>query len=410
MAGRRGHGEGSAFRRDADGKWLAVLELGRDQRTGRRVRRTVTAPTRREAVERLRQLRRDVERGAVDADPRTTVAEWTQRWLEHIEYRRDVIGDLRPNTAGSYERLARIHVVGQLGALRLTNLTPGHIERACQSLLDDGLAPSSVARVVQVIRMMLDHAVREGALVANPIDRAQVPRQTRQPVAAFATEDVERILDAAADTTDAALWAMLALARLRLGEALGLADEDVDLDAGTVRVRRTLLRSFGPPKSARGEREVPMPDELVRVLRRPSSPRGRAPPCSVRVGRDRRAVPHAARHLPAHPQRPATLQTTGRPARSARGHVTAHVAPHVGLDTAHVGRPDLPREPLRRPRHHPDDRRPVRPSAARRRRVRPAHPRHARRALPRKRLTPDGSVSCLSVAATRPDVRSPLRT
>ncbi|HEX2026864.1 MAG TPA: hypothetical protein VHF25_02570 [Nitriliruptorales bacterium] len=38
-----------------------------------------------------------------------------------------------------------------------------------------------------------------------------------------------------------------------------------------------------------------------------------------------------------------------------------------------------------RPRHDPDDRRPVRPSAPGRRRVRPAHPRDARRALPRKR-------------------------
>lgn len=189
MAGRRGHGEGSVFRRDADGKWLGVIELGRDPQTGRRVRKTVTAATRREAVERLRQLRRDVEKGAVEACARTTVEQWARRWLEHVTYRRDVIGDLRPNTAGSYERLARIHVVGQLGAKRLSKLTPGDVERACERLLDEGLAPSSVAKVVQVLRMLL---------------------------------------------------------------------------------RRKLLhdRSFGPPKSVRGEREVPMPDLLVELLRR----------------------------------------------------------------------------------------------------------------------------------------------
>jgi integrase len=270
MAGRRGHGEGSVFRRDADGKWLAVLEVGRDPRTGRRIRRTVTATTRREAVERLRQLRRAAEQGAVDADPRTTVAQWTGRWLEHVAYRRDVIGDLRPNTAGSYERLARIHVVAQLGAKRLTKLTPGDVERACQRLLDEGLSPSSVAKVVQVLRMMLDHAVREGAIVANPVARAQVLRQTREPATELAIHDVERILSATAGTTDAALWAMLALAGLRLGEGLGLAEHDVDLHARTVRIRRTLLRdrTFGPPKSIRGEREVAMPDRLVELLRR----------------------------------------------------------------------------------------------------------------------------------------------
>lgn len=269
MAGRRGHGEGSVFRRDIDGKWLGVLELGRDPQSGRRVRKTVTASTRREAVERLRQLRRDVEQGAVEADARTTVEQWARRWLEHVAYRRDVIGDLRPNTAGSYERLARIHVVGQLGAKRLTKLTPGDVERACERLLDDGLAPSSVAKVVQVLRMLLDHAAREGAMVANPVERAQVPRQTRKPAAVLATHHIERIVTATQGTTDAALWAMLALCGLRLGEALGLAAGDVDLMARTVQVRRTLLhdRTFGPPKSSRGEREVPMPNSLVALLR-----------------------------------------------------------------------------------------------------------------------------------------------
>jgi hypothetical protein len=44
----------------------------------------------------------------------------------------------------------------------VAKLTPGDVERASQRLLDDGLAPSSVAKVVQALRMMLDHAVREG--------------------------------------------------------------------------------------------------------------------------------------------------------------------------------------------------------------------------------------------------------
>lgn len=75
---------------------------------------------------------------------------------------------------------------------------------------------------------------------------------------------------ATSGNTDAALWAMLALAGLRLGEGLVLSASDVDLDARTVRVRRTLLhdRTFGPPKSVRGEREVPVPDRLVELLRR----------------------------------------------------------------------------------------------------------------------------------------------
>ena len=136
-------------------------------------------------------------------------------------------------------------------------------------MLADGLAPASLAKVAQVLRLMLDLAVREGAVVANPVTRAQRPRQTRCPAAALSPAQVDRILAHSAGTTAAALWGAMALAGLRLGEALGLADHDVDLDAGLLRVRRTLLsdRSFGPPKSERGLRDVPVTDRLERLLR-----------------------------------------------------------------------------------------------------------------------------------------------
>jgi integrase len=260
VGSRRGHGEGSIFQRAGDDKWLAVLEIGRDPATGKRMRRTITASTRREAAERLRILRDQLDRGAVNVDARVTVGQWSERWLEHVRYRRDALGDLRANTAASYERLTRVHVVGRLGAVRLAQLTPGHVERACQAMLADGLAPASVAKVAQVLRLMLDLAVREGAVIANPVTRAQLPRQTRFPVAVLSPGQVDRILASAAGTTDAALWGAMALAGLRLGEALGLADHDFDAR------RRTLLSSFGPPKSERGLRDVPVTDRL-RLLR-----------------------------------------------------------------------------------------------------------------------------------------------
>ena len=63
---------------------------------------------------------------------------------------------------------------------------------------------------------------------------------------------------------------------LRQSEALGLWWDDVDLDAGTLRVRRQLTRrrtngeeiGFGPLKSARSARVLALPPTLVDALRR----------------------------------------------------------------------------------------------------------------------------------------------
>ncbi len=61
---------------------------------------------------------------------------------------------------------------------------------------------------------------------------------------------------------------------LRQGEALGLLWEDVDLDAGTLTVRRALQRVKGKglvlvePKTSAGRRVLALPTPLVEALRR----------------------------------------------------------------------------------------------------------------------------------------------
>ncbi|SFO52479.1 Phage integrase family protein [Pseudonocardia ammonioxydans] len=75
----------------------------------------------------------------------------------------------------------------------------------------------------------------------------------------------------------------------RRGEVLGLTWSDVDLDAGTLRVRRTVQKLdgafvFGEPKSARSRRILPLPVVCVDALsRQPEINRGRAKGKAQRV-------------------------------------------------------------------------------------------------------------------------------
>ncbi len=60
---------------------------------------------------------------------------------------------------------------------------------------------------------------------------------------------------------------------LRQGEALGLAWDDLDLDGGTLTVRRALQRQLGrglvlvEPKSRAGHRPISLPPQLIDALR-----------------------------------------------------------------------------------------------------------------------------------------------
>lgn len=70
-----------------------------------------------------------------------------------------------------------------------------------------------------------------------------------------------------------ALFNIAVIAGLRPSEYLGLQWKDVDFDSGLVTVRRTLswLRDmtwyFGEPKTATSRRSVPLPPQVLRMLR-----------------------------------------------------------------------------------------------------------------------------------------------
>ena len=68
---------------------------------------------------------------------------------------------------------------------------------------------------------------------------------------------------------DRALYVVAAMTGLRLGELVALRWRDVDWPAARIRVRQNYVRGrYGPPKSRRSTRSVPMADEVGGVLDR----------------------------------------------------------------------------------------------------------------------------------------------
>jgi integrase len=86
-------------------------------------------------------------------------------------------------------------------------------------------------------------------------------------------EDAKTFLEEAKKNRIGALFSVALAVGVRLGEALALGWDDVDLDAKTLRVRRALQRvgtelKFAEPKSERSRRTVSLPDFAVTALRR----------------------------------------------------------------------------------------------------------------------------------------------
>lgn len=263
MAGKRGQGEGSIFRRQ-NGQWAGEVDLGR--REGRRARKTFYGRTRREVHDKVVAALRDQQLGKMPSRGTGTVAQFLTTWLENSAKPR-----LRPSTYRSYSDLIQLHLIPSIGHLRLDRLGPAHVQSMLNSKLASGLSPRRVEFIRAVLRTALNQAIKWEMLTKNAATLADSPRVTRRPLQVLSPAEAQRLLEAARDDRFEALYAVALSLGLRQGEALGLRWQDIDLSQKRLTVVHALQRIDGKlrlvePKIARSRRSIKLPEVIVDLL------------------------------------------------------------------------------------------------------------------------------------------------
>ena len=259
---KRSNGEGTVYPR-SDGRWGATILLADGSRG------TVYARTERDALEKMRELMRARDKGMPVITSNQTTGKYLEQWLEDTAR-----PSVRPKTYDSY-RLNVQRLLPLIGSIRLGNLSPAHVQSAYAALHRRGLSPRSIHHAHTVLHGALGKAVRWGMITRNPTDGATRPRIPRREMNTLNRDEVQRLFEATEeDQCHHALWVVLATTGLRLGEALGLRWEDIDLERGRLTVRRALQRQrqkglvFVEPKSSHSRRTVDLAARTVATLTR----------------------------------------------------------------------------------------------------------------------------------------------
>jgi integrase len=255
MAGRRrGRGEGSIYRRK-DGRYVGQYEVN-----GKR--RSFYGKTRKAVAAKLNKTIADRDAGLVFDAKGLTVANYLDRWLDTV---RDAV---KHNTWTGHEINVRVHLSPVLGSTKLDKLSPLQIQSFYRSKLDESSSPASVLKVHGTLSKALKAAVRWRLLPLNPCANVTPPRPGKADVQALEVEEMRALLHAAEGTDLYALWVVLATTAIRIGEALALRHNDIDLEARTLRVSGTLGRNgIGSPKTATSRRTIKLPKLTVEALR-----------------------------------------------------------------------------------------------------------------------------------------------
>jgi integrase len=233
----------------------------------------------------------DAFAGAVSVDVRSgvhvpdsqsiTVAEAAQLWLASA----DAAG-LERSTREQYRRHVKLHIVPLIGAVKLTQLTVP-AARAFEDRLRRDRSTAMVRKILTSLGSILSDAQERGLVAQNVVRGLRLRRPANKPSDARAKgrlkigidipspDEIRAIITALNDSVlnDHPQWRPLLLTAmftgLRSSELRGLRWSDIDLKAGELHVRQRAdrYRKIGPPKSESGERTIPLPPMLIKILR-----------------------------------------------------------------------------------------------------------------------------------------------
>jgi integrase len=249
--GRRGHGEGSFYRRSRDGKWVGSVELGRGA-GGQRIRRTVVRASKRAVLDRLDELRRQAAQG-VAPDNARTVAQYLDWWGMNV-----LPGSVKDSTVDDYRYIVATYVSPHVGRHRLAKLTPEHVQAMMRALEEAGYSSRTRQYARAVLRRALRWAEQTGLVARNAAALVDGPKKSGTKLDDTLTAaEARAVLDAAAGDRLGALAVLVLSLGLRKGEALALRWPDIDLDAGELIVRGTLNAGKAPGSTSTRQRRRP---------------------------------------------------------------------------------------------------------------------------------------------------------
>ena len=163
-------------------------------------------------------------------------------------------------------------IVPHLGRHRLEELKPVHLREWLAVLRRTPSSRGTLysTRTVQlahaVLRRALNDAVRDELLPRNVALLVRAGKVVSPPVTPLRPEELAALLVAAPDDRLYALWLLLVAVGLRRGEALGLHWDDIDLDARTLAVRRSLQRRRTAELTPSGRRRGHLVEVEARLL------------------------------------------------------------------------------------------------------------------------------------------------
>lgn len=263
MAKKRANGEGNTRQRK-DGTWESRITVD-----GKR--RSIYAKTQAEVIRKKTEIQAEVNAGAYIAPAKITVAEWLELWQEVF------CPNIKRSTSARYESDIRLHVLPEIGNMRLSAVKTSTIQRLYNKAHKNGLSDKSVRNLHGTLHKAMAKAVGEKYIAMNPCEGVELPRSDTPQREMRPLKDNElpaflRLIDGNRMEN---LFRVAVFTGMRESELIGLTWDCVDFEHGTIHLYRQLSKGRRKGESwmftslkNRQARTFSPPKEVFEVLRK----------------------------------------------------------------------------------------------------------------------------------------------
>lgn len=203
-----------------------------------------------------------------DEKPVKTFKEYADSWIKI-----DIPAICKASTLRDYQDILRLHILPEFKDYRITDINRGKVKTFLLDKINKGYAKSTVSHLKDVLSGVLNKALDDEVIPANPalrLGKILTRKDSKASINPLTTDELKRLLDSVQVHyfEHYALFLLLARTGMRIGESLALKWGDIDFNGRFIEVSRSVVRGrISTPKSDKSRR-VDMSLQLTEALKK----------------------------------------------------------------------------------------------------------------------------------------------
>ena len=202
-----------------------------------------------------------------------TLGEYLTTWINEVH-----ANQLKASTLERYKRVINRYLIPELGAIKLQDLRPSHVQGLYTSLLTrstvtgNALSPQTVTLIGAVLKKAIKYAVDvDGLIAVNPVNRVPLPKGKGTIPTPWTIQELNTFLEVARSHRLFFFFRLSAFTGARRGELLALRWSDFDGTAITISKNRLMagnevIEQNSTKGGTNGQRRVPLDRETIELF------------------------------------------------------------------------------------------------------------------------------------------------